>query len=312
MLRISRAFLVFAIFSSLEITSRVTLFPLGLGIPALFALESEYKSMRSSNPVLGRAFNNRGYASMGNTNMGNSTTATTPESLENLYNAPAASSLQTGRMTIEDVVARTSILFGILVVTGAVAWTANLGFGALMFGFLGGFVLAMVNTFSQKIRPGLIMAYAAFEGLALGTLSHFYNDRYPGIVSQAVIGTLCAFAGILFAYSNGKIRVTAKFTRVIMGAAIGYLALGLISMVLSFTGNSGGLYGVTGFGPLLAMAGVALASFFLVLDFDQIEKGVAAGAPQEESWRAGFGLMVTIVWLYLEILRLISILRGDD
>jgi uncharacterized YccA/Bax inhibitor family protein len=87
--------------------------------------------MRSSNPVLGRAFNNRGYASMGNT-----ATATTPESLENLYNAPAASALQTGRMTIEDVVARTSILFGILVVTGAVAWTANLGGGALMVGFL--------------------------------------------------------------------------------------------------------------------------------------------------------------------------------
>jgi uncharacterized YccA/Bax inhibitor family protein len=117
---------------------------------------------------------------------------------------------------------------------------------------------------------------------------------------------------MLFAYSNGKIRVTPKFTRVILGAAIGYLALGLVSMIMSFTGNSGGLYGVTGFGPLLAVAGVGLASFFLVLDFDQIQKGIAAGAPQEESWRAGFGLMVTIVWLYLEILRLISILRGDD
>jgi uncharacterized YccA/Bax inhibitor family protein len=81
---------------------------------------------------------------------------------------------------------------------------------------------------------------------------------------------------------------------------------------MSFTGNSGGLYGVTGFGLLLSVAGVGLASFFLVLDFDQIQKGIAAGAPQEESWRAGFGLMVTIVWLYLEVLRLISILRGDD
>jgi uncharacterized YccA/Bax inhibitor family protein len=170
----------------------------------------------------------------------------------------------------------------------------------------------MVNTFSQKIRPGLIMAYAAFQGLALGTLSSYYNDVYPGIVSQAVIGTLCAFAGMLFAYSSGKIRVTPKFTRVILGAAIGYFALALVSMVMSFTGNSGGLYGVTGFGPLLAIAGVGLASFFLVLDFDQIQKGIAAGAPQEESWRAGFGLMVTIVWLYLEILRLISILRGDE
>jgi uncharacterized YccA/Bax inhibitor family protein len=116
---------------------------------------------------------------------------------------------------------------------------------------------------------------------------------------------------MLFAYSNGKIRVTPKFTRVILGAAIGYLALGLVSMIMSFTGNSGGLYGVTGFGPLLAVAGVGLASFFLVLDFDQIEKGVAAGVPEKESWRASFGLMVTIVWIYLEVLRLLSILRND-
>ena len=108
--------------------------------------------MRSSNPVLGRAFNNRGYASMGNTNLGNTSTATTPESLENLYNAPAASPLQTGRMTIEDVVARTSILFGILVVVGAISWTANLGGGALMFGFLGGFDVR-ATTSSIVIRP---------------------------------------------------------------------------------------------------------------------------------------------------------------
>jgi uncharacterized YccA/Bax inhibitor family protein len=263
--------------------------------------------MRSSNPVLGRAFNNRGYAAMGN-----STTATAPESLENLYNAPAASSIRTGRMTIEDVVARTSILFGILLITGALAWTANLGMGIALIALLVGFGLAMVNTISKTVRPALIISYAAVEGIALGAISHVFNNVYPGIVSQAVLGTLCAFGGMLFAYKSGRIRVTGKFTRVLMGAAIGYLALGLVSMVLSFTGNTGGLYGISGFGPLLAIAGVGLASFFLVLDFDQIEKGVAAGVPEQESWRAAFGLMVTIVWLYLEILRLISILRGDD
>lgn len=268
--------------------------------------------MRSSNPVLGRAFNNRGYAAMGNPAAGNQTTATAPESLEILYKAPAASSLRTGRMTIEDVVARTSILFGILLITGAFAWTANVGMGVAMIALLAGFALAMVNTISKTVRPGLIMAYAALEGIAIGAISHVFNDIYPGIVSQAVLGTLCAFFGMLIAYKSGRIRVTGKFTRVLMGAAIGYLALGLVSMVLSFTGNSGGLYGISGFGPLLAIAGVGLASFFLVLDFDQIEKGVAAGVPQTESWRAAFGLMVTIVWLYLEILRLISILRGDD
>lgn len=273
-----------------------------------------HEYMRSSNPVLGRAFNQRGFASM------NPNTGTTiqhdasPATLEDLYNAPAASSLRTGRMTIDDVVTRTGILFGVLVVTGAVAWTLNFGRGMLMIGILVGFALAMVNSFSKTIRPTLIVAYAAFEGLALGTLSHIFNTIYPGIVSQAVIGTLAAFAGVLFAYRSGRIRVTPKFTRVMMGAMIGYLILALISIVagMANVGNGMGLYGVSGLGLLLAVGGVALASFFLILDFDQIEKGIKAGAPEQESWRAAFGLMVTLVWLYMEVLRLLSILRSGD
>ena len=266
--------------------------------------------MRSSNPVLGRAFSQRDFAAMDPT----TTTQAPTESLETLYNAPAASSLRTGRMTIDDVVTRTGILFTILVVVGAFAWTSNLGIGALLLGFLGGFALAMVNSFSKKVRPPLIMAYAAFQGLALGTISNLYNDRYPGIVSQAVIGTIAAFAGVLIAYRSGRVRVTPKFTRMVMGAAIGYLILAVISMFAGMAGVSGGMgfYGVSGFGLLLALAGVGLASIFLILDFDQIEKGIAAGLPEQESWRAAFGLMVTLVWLYLEILRLISILRGND
>jgi uncharacterized YccA/Bax inhibitor family protein len=235
------------------------------------------------------------------------------DQLEQSYNAPAASSIRTGRMTIEDVVAKTGFLFAILVVVGAIAWGANLGQGALLIGFLGGFVLAMVISFSKTIKPGLVVAYAALEGLALGTLSHYYETFYPGIVSQAVIGTIAAFAGVLFMYRSGRLRATPQFTRAIMGAAIGYFILGLVSLVASFfgVGQGYGFYGVSGLGLLLAVAGVALASFFLVLDFDQIEKGVAAGVPEKESWRASFGLMVTIVWLYLEVLRLLSILRNN-
>jgi uncharacterized YccA/Bax inhibitor family protein len=216
-------------------------------------------------------------------------------------------------MTIEDVVAKTGFLFAILVVVGALAWGANLGQGALLIGFLGGFVLAMVISFSKTIKPGLVVAYAALQGLALGTISKYYESFYPGIVSQAVIGTIAAFAGVLFMYRSGRLRATPQFTRAVMGAAIGYFILGLVSLVASFfgVGQGYGFYGVSGLGLLLAVAGVALASFFLVLDFDQIEKGVAAGVPEKESWRASFGLMVTIVWLYLEVLRLISILRND-
>ena len=255
--------------------------------------------MKSSNPVLGKAFNQPNNMQV--------------DQLEQSYNAPAASSIRTGRMTIEDVVAKTGFLFAILVVVGALAWSANLGQGALLIGFLGAFGIAMAISFSKSIKPGLVVAYAALEGLALGTISHYYETFYPGIVSQAVIGTIAAFAGVLFMYRSGRLRATPQFTRAVMGAAIGYFILGLVSLVASFfgVGQGYGFYGVSGIGLLLAVAGVALASFFLVLDFDQIEKGVAAGVPEKESWRASFGLMVTIVWLYLEVLRLISILRND-
>ena len=255
--------------------------------------------MKSSNPVLGKAFNQPNNMQV--------------DQLEQSYNAPAASSIRTGRMTIEDVVAKTGFLFAILVVVGALAWSANLGQGALLIGFLGGFVLAMIISFSKSIKPGLVVAYAALEGLALGTLSHFYESLYPGIVSQAVIGTIAAFAGVLFMYRSGRLRATPQFTRAIMGAAIGYFILGFVSIIASFfgVGKGYGFYGVSGLGLLLAVAGVALASFFLVLDFDQVEKGVAAGVPEKESWRASFGLMVTIVWIYLEVIRLLSILRNN-
>ena len=255
--------------------------------------------MKSSNPVLGKAFNQPNNMQV--------------DQLEQSYNAPAASSIRTGRMTIEDVVAKTGFLFAIVVVVGAIAWGANLGQGALLIGFLGGFVLAMVISFSKTIKPGLVVAYAALQGLALGTISKYYETFYPGIVSQAVIGTIAAFTGVLFMYRSGRLRATPQFTRAVMGAAIGYFILGLVSLVASFfgVGQGYGFYGVSGLGLLLAVAGVALASFFLVLDFDQIEKGVAAGVPEKESWRASFGLMVTIVWLYLEVLRLLSILRNN-
>jgi uncharacterized YccA/Bax inhibitor family protein len=213
-------------------------------------------------------------------------------------------------MTIDDVVTRTAILFAVLVTVGAAAWTLNLGGGAMMLGVFGGFALAMVNSFSKTVKPALAIAYAAFQGLALGTISHMYNNAYQGIVSQAVIVTICAFAGMLFAYKSGRIRVTPKFTKVLMTAMIGYLVLAVVGLISSMFGSS--IYSIGGFGLLIAAGGMVLASFFLVLDFDQIQKGVAAGLPESESWRAAFGLMVTIVWLYMEVLRLLSILRGND
>ena len=251
--------------------------------------------MESSNPVL-----KRGYQ-----------VATTTSELDNLYSAPAASSARTGRMTMDDVVARTGFLFAVLVTAGAVAWTGKLD--ALMLpAVLGAFIFAMVLSFSKTVKPWAAVAYAALEGIALGVISHVYESNYPGIVSQALIGTIGAFVGILFAYKTKRIRVTEKFNRMMGAALIGYLVVGLASFVASLFGmNQGfGFYKPhSSLALLLCVAGVGLATFFLVVDFDQIEKMIAAGAPHEEAWRAGFGLMVTVVWLYMEVLRLLSILR---
>jgi uncharacterized YccA/Bax inhibitor family protein len=142
--------------------------------------------MQSSNPVLGKAFNQPS----------NALSQDSYQELEKVYQAPAASSIRTGRMTIEDVVAKTGFLFGLLVIVGAFAWSANLGMGTAMIGFIGAFVLAMVISFSKTVKPALVVAYAALQGLAIGTISHFYEGAYPGIVSQAVIGTIAAFAGV--------------------------------------------------------------------------------------------------------------------
>jgi len=252
--------------------------------------------MESSNPVLGRAFRKEGFAKF-----------------EDTYAGPSATTLETGRMTIDDVVTKTALLLAVLVVTAGLAWKLNLSSGILMAGVIVGFILAMVNTFSKSVQPVLVIAYAICEGLVVGVISHLYNNLYNGIVSQAIIGTVAAFGGILFLYSSGKLRATPRFTKMLMGAAIGYLILGIASLIASFAGigNGMGFYGVHGIGLLLAVGGVALASFFFVLDFDQIQKGVQAGVPERESWRASFGLLVTLVWLYLEILRLLSILRQD-
>lgn len=258
--------------------------------------------MESSNPV----FKRREVALRGGV-----ATAPSSQELEKLYNSPSASSMRTGRMTIDDVVTRTGLLFGILVVTGAFAWTANLGMGIAMVSMIAAMILGFVLTMKARVVPGLAIAYAALEGLTIGTISHYYESAYPGIVSQAIIGTLGAFAGVLFAYKNKKIRVTEKFNRMMGIAMIGYMVIGLASFVAALfgVGRGYGFYGVGGIGLLLCVAGVGLATFFLVMDFDQVEKMIAAGAPHDEAWRAGFGLMVTVVWLYLEILRLLSILR---
>lgn len=229
------------------------------------------------------------------------------EELAAIVNGPGA-----GRLTIHDVIMKTAALFALVVVGAGIGWSVP---GLLFPAMIVALVLGLVNSFKREVSPALIIAYGLAEGVFLGGLSLWFETAYgPGIARQAVMGTLIAFGVMLFAYQNKIIRVTAKFTKIFMVAMISYGVIALISLVSSFfgVGEGWGFYGVGGLGLLLCAAGVLLATFSLVMDFEVINQGIAQGMPEKESWRMAFGLVLSLVWLYTELLRLMAILRGDD
>ncbi len=261
--------------------------------------------MESRNPVFNRsdAFSRRGYATF------NEAPPASAGQLEDMYSAPAATGLQTGRMTMDDVVIKTGLMFAVLVPLAAVNFFLKnpvLTFG----GAIAGLVIALVISFKQSTNPALILTYAGLEGLFVGGLSGVYEDFYDGIVAQAVLGTLAVFSVALWAYKSGRVRATPKFQRGVMIALGGYLVFSLINLgVVMFTDNNlrGGWLGIG-----IGLIAITIAAAMLILDFDFAEQGVKNGLPERYSWLAAFGLVVTLVWLYIEFLRLISILRGGD
>jgi uncharacterized YccA/Bax inhibitor family protein len=222
-----------------------------------------------------------------------------------------------GRMTFDDVVTKTAVTMGILVITAALAWMLvppTLYFPLLIGSGLIGFIVVMIVAFRRRVQPGLVLVYAAIEGVFIGMISQVFESMYPGIVVQAVIGTFAAAGVTLAAYKFFNIRVTPKFQKVVIIATIAFALACLINFFFALAGIDVGLRdGGTGPISLLAVGfsllGAVLAVLNLVLDFDYIEQGVAMGAPASESWRGAFGLTVTMVWLYIEILRLLSYLR---
>jgi len=237
----------------------------------------------------------------------------------------------TGRMTLESVVEKTAVTLGLVIATAAAAWffigevvdesgfttdAMNTAYAFAMGGAIVGLVLSLVNSFKKIISPALVLAYAAAEGVFVGAfskiVSSFVGD--PTIVFQAVLGTMVAFAATLAAYKFFDIQVTDKFRKVVTISIFAFVGVMLVNFVLSLTGvlESGGLRGFNGLGLVVSAIAVVLAVFMLIMDFDYVERGVAAQLPERESWRAAFGLTVTLVWLYIEILRILAILRGND
>lgn len=246
----------------------------------------------------------------------------TNEQLQQMYSQPAAGPADTGRMTFDDVIVKTAACLGVVVAGAAVTMFVSMGLASLLMivGALGGFVLALVNTFKKQPSPALILAYAGLEGLFLGGLTRILDAQFPGVGLQAVIGTLSVFAVTLVLFKSGKVRATPKAMRFFMIALIGYAVFALINMVMMWTGavqepfglrTSVEIFGIP-LGVFIGLLAIGLAAFSLIMDFTSIEEGVRSGAPQRFSWTAAFGLTVTLVWLYVEIIRLLAILRGDE
>jgi uncharacterized YccA/Bax inhibitor family protein len=240
----------------------------------------------------------------------------TNEQLQQMYNQPAAGPADTGRMTFDDVIVKTAACLGVLLVGAAVTLFVSMGLASLLMivGALGGFVLALVNTFKKQPSPALILAYAGLEGLFLGGLTRVLDTMYPGVGLQAVLGTLSVFTVTLLLFKSGKVRATPKAMKFFMIAMLGYALFSVVNLVMMVTGLTTEPFGLRSgiIGVVIGVLAIGLAAFSLVMDFTSIEAGVRSGAPQRFSWTAAFGLTVTLVWLYVEIIRLLAILRGDD
>ncbi|MDD1681531.1 MAG: Bax inhibitor-1/YccA family protein [Methanoregula sp.] len=214
-------------------------------------------------------------------------------------------------MTIQGTINKTLILLALVIVSAALVWeNYSVVLPLLLPAMIGGLVVAVITIFRQEWSPFTAPIYAVLEGVILGGISGFMNVMYPGIVVQAVALTFGVFFLLLIVFSTRLIRVTEKFRLVVIGATGAIALLYLADIVLGFFGRPVGFIhesGLLGIGFSLFV--VVIASLNLILDFDYIEKGVEHGAPKYLEWYGAFALLVTLVWLYLEILRLLGKLR---
>jgi uncharacterized YccA/Bax inhibitor family protein len=274
-------------------------------------------TMPSSNPAFGRGFANAGnggqYPGWGAQpqQYGAPTQYGAPLQSDP-YAAPAPYAPPTTRyMTMDDVVTKTGLTFLVTVLAAAAVWAlpGRTGWGLLIPAVLVGLVLGLVIAFKQIANPAATLSYAAVEGLFLGIISEAYNDFFDGIVMQAVVGTFGVFAGMLVVYKTGAIRVTPKLTRWVIGAMVGVLALVVFNLVAGLFGFQTGLRDGGPLAIVFSLVIIGVAAFSLLLDFDMADEAIRRGAPAKFAWYIAFGLLVTVIWLYMEILRLLSYFR---
>ncbi len=277
------------------------------------------------------AVNPYGGVPQGAQSSGYATTATRPSydqqfaGVEQSYYGPDAGPAQTGRLTYDDVIMKTAGVVGVVVLAAAAAWMLvppALAMPVMIVGLVGGLVLGLVNAFKKEPSPALILTYAVLEGAFLGLISKVFEAQFGGIVAQAVLATFVTFGVTLALFKSGKVRVTPKFTKILMIGLISYALFSLVNLgamlffsdfvpAWGFRGMEVPILGIP-FGALIGPIAIILAAMSLIMDFDMITKGVRNGAPRKFAWSAAFGITVTLIWLYIEFLRLIAILRGGD
>jgi len=215
------------------------------------------------------------------------------------------------QMTLDGTVNKTGISLLILMFTATYTWNSP-SIGLMVMGGIGGFIVGIITHFKRHLSGITVPIYAALEGLLLGGISIMFENLYPGIVSQAIFITFGILASLLLAYKSGLIKPTENFKLGVAAATGGIAFIYLISWIMSFWGASIPLiHSSSTFGIVFSIGVIIIAALNLVLDFDFIEQGVEMGAPQYMEWYGAFGLMVTLIWLYLEILRLLAKLNSQ-
>lgn len=231
----------------------------------------------------------------------------------------AGSALSDNVMTINGTINKIGLMLLLVIVSASYTWNLVLGddpgrVGTLaIVGGIGGFIMAMVTVFSPKSSPYTAPVYAILEGMFLGAISAVINARYPGVAFQAVLLTIGTLFTMLFLYRSGTIRATPKFRRGVMMATGAVFFAYMISWIMSLIGIPMGFMHSSGpLGILISLVIIVIAALNLIMDFDFIEKGSQMGAPKYMEWYGAFGLMVTLVWLYIEFLRLLSRFAGRN
>lgn len=251
------------------------------------------------------------------------TRSTNPALSKEIFQTASMSRTSSGTMTIEGTVNKSLIMLGLVVLGAFYTWrlffnaaTTEAGAAAvtpwIAIGGIGGFILALVTIFKKSWAHITAPLYAALEGLFLGGISAFFNAQYPGIVTQAVALTFGTMFVLLFAYKTGAIKVTKKFRNGVIAATGAVALVYFISLIMNLFGASFTIFQPTLLGIGISLVVVVIAALNLVLDFDFIYQGSQAGAPKMMEWYGAFGLTITLIWLYIEILRLLSLIAGRE